>query len=391
MIWGSTWIVIKEGLNDLPPFKSAGVRFAVAAIVMTTFAGWLSRKEGGASPPSRLWLVVGISNFATSYGIVYWSETRLPSRHRLGPVVGLSDVDGGPQPLLPPGRDGALASMAGFVFGLVGVVFLFFTDLRAFGPGAVPAALVLFVSPLVTAFSTVYLKRTGEGANSILLNRNAMWVGAGILCALGWTVERDSPAVWSGAAIASVAYLSLVGTVVTFGLYFWLLRHAAAHKLSLIAYVTPAIALLLGWSVGDEPITANTLTGSFLILVGVFLVAGGRPRSSARNALLPIRSLRRRRFLERSLVEVGLGVPGISSKHSLIDLRTSAMSPSTGMGAAGRVHELQQHQLHLVGGLRGQLELLVHLAPRVASLFRLLGVATHSASRRGRRTRRAGP
>ena len=83
------------------------------------------------------------------------------------------------------------------------------------------------------------------------------------------------------AAIASVAYLALVGTVVTFGLYFWLLRSVPAGRLSLIAYVIPAVALFLGFAVGDEPVGRFTLAGAALILVGVALAArrgraGGR-------------------------------------------------------------------------------------------------------------------
>jgi drug/metabolite transporter (DMT)-like permease len=75
--------------------------------------------------------------------------------------------------------------------------------------------------------------------------------------------------------------LAIAGTVVTFGLYFWLLRHAAAHKLGLIANVTPAIALFLGWSLGEEPLTAFTLAGGALVLVGVLLVVGGKRKVSA--------------------------------------------------------------------------------------------------------------
>jgi EamA domain-containing membrane protein RarD len=78
------------------------------------------------------------------------------------------------------------------------------------------------------------------------------------------------------AAIASVLYLSLAGTVVTFSLYFWLLRHVAANRMSLIAYVTPVVALLLGGLVGREPITGWTLAGTGLVLAGVGLVVRRR-------------------------------------------------------------------------------------------------------------------
>ncbi len=94
--------------------------------------------------------------------------------------------------------------------------------------------------------------------------------------------ERGAPVNWTAPAIASIGYLAVVGTVVTFSLFFWLLRYAPAHKLSLITYVTPTIALFLGWAVGGEPITVFTLVGAGLILLGiVFVVRRGAKKSPA--------------------------------------------------------------------------------------------------------------
>lgn len=272
VIWGSTWLVIRGGLHDLPPMTSAGARFVIAAVAMTLVARLLGRREGGAAPPTWLWLSMGVLNFATSYGVVYWCETILPS----GIVAVLWAV----YPLLTaaaghcflPGERLRGRQWAGFVFGFLGVGLLFLTDLRSFGASAVPAALILFISPIVSAAGTVLVKRYGAATSSLLLNRNAMFVGAGVLLALAWTFERDASVVWSAQAVASVVYLALVGTVVTFGLFFWLMRHAPAYRMSLIAYITPVIALALGWSVGSEPVTQTTLAGTGLILAGVALV-----------------------------------------------------------------------------------------------------------------------
>ncbi len=63
-----------------------------------------------------------------------------------------------------------------------------------------------------------------------------------------------------------------MGTVVTFGAYYWLLRWVPSNKLALIAYVTPAIALWVGWMVGDGPLHLSTLVGTLLVLSGIALV-----------------------------------------------------------------------------------------------------------------------
>lgn len=272
LIWGSTWIVIQRGLHDLPPFTSAGARFVIAAGAMAIATPWVRRREGGAQPPLWLACVVGIFTFGMSYALVYWSETRLAS--------GLSSVLWSIFPLLiaiaghfmlPDGRLSA-RKWLGFAAGFVGVALLFATDIRASGASSIPAALWLCLSPLCSAVGTIAVKRHGAGTSSIVLNRNALCIGAALLCAAAWLFERDVRADWTPAAIASVVYLALVGTALTFGLYFWLLRHLPAHQLSLISYVTPAIALIIGTFVGQEPFTIFTFLGSASILAGVWLV-----------------------------------------------------------------------------------------------------------------------
>ncbi len=285
LIWGSTWVVIKGGLRDLPPFTSAGARFALAALIMIGVAAVLKKREGGGAPPVWLWIVQGTTSFAMSYGIVYHAETVLPS--------GLVSLLFGVYPMLQ-----ALAGhffldqeqlrsnqWLGFALGLAGLVLLFRTDLRGFGPDGIPTALLLFLSPIAVVVGTTLVKRHGGGVNSTLLNRNGMLFGAALLLAAAFALERDVPANWTAPAIASVAYLAVVGTVITFSLFFWLLRFAPAHRMALIAYVTPAIALFLGWAFAGEPVTVSTLTGAGCVLCGVLLVVhrGHRPSTIDRR------------------------------------------------------------------------------------------------------------
>ncbi len=272
LIWGSTWLVIKEGLQDLPPFTSAGVRFAIAAIIMVGVAALLGSREGGSKPPVWLWLVQGTTGFAMSYGIVYHAETVLSS--------GLVSLLFGVYPMLQAiaghffleGERLRGHQWFGFLIGLAGLFLLFQTDLRSFGPEGVPTGLLLFLSPVSVVIGTTLVKKYGAGSRSTLLNRNAMFFGAGLLLLTAAIVERDAQVTWTAPAIASVLYLAIMGTVVTFSLFYWLLRTCPAHRMALIAYVTPAIALLLGWAFADEPITAFTLSGAACILFGVVLI-----------------------------------------------------------------------------------------------------------------------
>lgn len=280
LIWGSTWIVIKEGLRDLPPLTSAGIRFAVAAVVMVAVAGMLSRREGGTAPPWWLSVIQGTMNFAISYGLVYHAETVLPS--------GLVSLMWGVYPMLQAlaghhfleGERLRRRQWIGFAVALTGLAVLFRTDVQAFGSEGVPTAMLLLLSPISVTVGTTVVKKYGCGVSSALLNRNGMLIGAVLLLVAAFVFERGAPVRWTASAIASIGYLAIMGTVVTFSLYFWLLRYAPAHKLSLITYVTPTIALVLGWTVGDEPMTGFTLLGAGLILTGiVFVVRRGSETS----------------------------------------------------------------------------------------------------------------
>lgn len=276
LIWGSTWIVIAGGLKDLPPFQSAAARFVLAAIAMSLVAHFWGQREGGARPPLRLVLAVGSLNFAASYGIVYWCETRMPSA--------LASVLWSVYPLLMACSTQFFLAherlkprqWLGFLTGFLGVALLFAKDLRGISDQALEAGAVLLLSPVVVAIGTTLIKRAGSGISSIYLNRNALMVGAGWLCLLALLFERDAPAQWTPRAIASVVYLAIPGTAVTFGIYFWLLRHTSAYRMSLVSYITPPIAVLFGWLVGREPISAWTLASMGLIFLGVALAAWTR-------------------------------------------------------------------------------------------------------------------
>jgi drug/metabolite transporter (DMT)-like permease len=269
-------LVIKEGLQDLPPFTSAGVRFAIAAVIMIGVAAVIGSREGGSKPPVWLWLVQGTTGFAMSYGIVYHAETVLSS--------GLVSLLFGVYPMLQAvaghffldGEHLRRHQWLGFLIGLAGLFLLFQTDLRSFGPDGVPTGLLLFLSPLSVVIGTTLVKKYGAESRSTLLNRNAMFFGAGLLLITAAILERDAQATWTGSAVASVLYLAVMGTVVTFSLYYWLLRSCPAHRMALIAYVTPAIALMLGWVFADEPVTAFTVAGAACILFGVVLIVHRR-------------------------------------------------------------------------------------------------------------------
>jgi drug/metabolite transporter (DMT)-like permease len=276
LIWGSTWLVIRGGLADVPPLTGAAARFLAAGALMALLAPALARKEGGVRPSWQLVATLGTLNIGISYAIIYWAETLLPS----GLVCVLWSVFplmlGALSHVWLPSERLVGRQWLGLVVGFGGITALFATDLRGLGPGAVPAGLILLLSPALAAVGNVIVKRGGAHTSSALLTRNGMLLGGVLLAAAAWAGERDAPMRLTGAAVGSILFLAVFGSVVAFGLYFWLLRHAPAYEMAQIAYITPVIALLLGATLGDEPVGATTVAGTALVLAGVALVLLGR-------------------------------------------------------------------------------------------------------------------
>ena len=281
LIWGSTWIVVKKGVEDLPPFTAATLRMGLAGIAMAGVAAALARRESGTKPPLWLSATMGIGNFAITYGIVYWASEILPSGviallwavfPMMMAIAGHFYLDG--EKLQP-------RQWLGFLMGFAGV-FVLQGDLENFrsvadDPDATVftgpmVALIVLLSPLAACVATAVIKKHGANVSSNLLNRDGLLISTIPLLALWLAFERDTSFEWTGFGIFSIGYLAIVGTVVTFGIYYYLLRYAPAYKLSLIAFITPAIAMLMGTIFGDETLSSQILGGAGCILVGVLLV-----------------------------------------------------------------------------------------------------------------------
>jgi drug/metabolite transporter (DMT)-like permease len=289
LLWGSTWLVIKQGLESLPPLFSAGVRFVVAGIVMALIAPWLVKREGGGRPPWSAILAHAFCQFVLNFALVYVSETVLPS----GLVSVLWSVY--PLAMAMTGHFFTKAERLskrqwlGVLVGLAGIVLLFATDIASISPKAVTMGLLVLLGPLSVTFSTTVIKRRAHMASSVLLNRDAMLIGAGALLALSFLFERGQPVHFTPMAIWSVGYLAIAGSVVTFGVFAWLLRTIAAYRLSMVSYVIPAIAIWLGATFGNEPLRSTTVFGTGLVVFGVALTLGraansGDTRVSSPNA-----------------------------------------------------------------------------------------------------------
>ena len=270
LVWGTTWAAIRMGLAGVPPFTGVALRFALAGAVLLAAAPWLGVRLGRSRREVWLWIANGGLSFCLSYSIVYWSEQYIPS--------GLAAVLFATYPLfvaalahaLLPGERLSLRSVAGMLLGFAGVAVIFSDDLRLLGGERVrQAALVMLVSPLVSALATVLVKRWGSGIHPLSLAAMPMLICAAVMGPVALVLERGRPILWDARSIGALVYLALLGSAVTFTIYYWVLARVPATRVALITYVIPIVALAVGAVAFGEPLRPRVLAGSALVLAGV--------------------------------------------------------------------------------------------------------------------------
>jgi drug/metabolite transporter (DMT)-like permease len=268
VIWGSTWLVIKVGYGGLGPFTVAALRFAIAAVVLAAIvpvvgARWPRGRDEWA-------LIVGVSLllYLGDYALIYWAEQYIDS--------GLTAILFGTFPLLTmaaahvyvPGERLTTRKLAGGATAAVGVAALFGDRVHVDTGALVPMAAVIGASAFA-AVSNVLLKRHGAGLHTASMNASTMAIGAvsllGLATVTGERVGLPRDLMTWGA----LGYLSLVGSVIAFLIYFSLLKVWSSTTVSFFAVFTPIVAVILGSLVLGERLNLWSLAGTGLILAGV--------------------------------------------------------------------------------------------------------------------------
>ena len=285
LIWGSTYLGIRIAVETMPPFLMAGSRFAVAGGLILAFL----RLRGAPWPTAVQWrdqTIVGLFLLLGGNAIVSWAELKVPS--------GITCLILGASPLImvgldwirPHGTRPTLALIMGVAVGITGIALLL-------GPGAIPEGyrppalyiLALFVSSTSWWVGSLYSKHCRSGTP--LLMASAMQMVTGCICMLLTGLLLGEGRTLTLAAIsyrswAAFAYLVVMGSIVAFPVYVWLLEHSTPAKVSTYAYVNPVVAVFLGWLILGEPLNGRIMLASAIIIGAVAIITVGRSKSPSK-------------------------------------------------------------------------------------------------------------
>jgi drug/metabolite transporter (DMT)-like permease len=129
--------------------------------------------------------------------------------------------------------------------------------------------IALVVGAIIQAFGLISIRRYGEHIHPVTLNLWPMAMSSLPLFAASYAIEEYSKIVYNQQSVGSLLYLALFCTVITFVIYFWLVKHVEAVILSLSAFITPVIAVIIGVLLLREVFTGTMIIGSILVLIGV--------------------------------------------------------------------------------------------------------------------------
>lgn len=279
VIWGSTWLFIKLGLEDLPPLTFAGIRFVVAIAIL--FA--IIRARHVPLPRDRrdwhLLALTGVLSFSLNYGLIFWGEQYISSGlaallQATIPVFGLviAHFYLSSERMTP-------AKIAGVVLGVCGVGVVFSNQLAVAGGRAFAGSVAMVLSSFFVAYSNVLIKARAAKLDPAIIAAGQMFFGLIPLLLIGIPLEGNPLHYrWTTMAVVSLFYLALIGSVVAFLLYYWLMQNMDVTKTMLIALVTPVFAVILGMIVLEEELRWRTLAGGLMIMAGIGLIVMARAK-----------------------------------------------------------------------------------------------------------------
>jgi drug/metabolite transporter (DMT)-like permease len=285
-VWGSTFLAIRVGVREVPPFVFAAMRFFTAGIVLYA---WL-RARGTPSPTRREWAsasLLGLLIFVLDYGLLFWAEQRVPSGIAAVMMATIPAFMALAEILILRTQKLTLRLGVALLVGLAGVAVLVSHSVNlGDAPIDTRGAIALVVASISWSLAAVLTRKIPLPASKVMSSGSQMLAG-GILLAVAATMLGEfrgfhAQAVSSHAWLALV-YLIVAGSIIGFTAYVWLLHHESPTKVGTYAYVNPAVAVLVGYFLGGEAIGTRTVLGTFLVLVSVVVITTTpKPANSAR-------------------------------------------------------------------------------------------------------------
>jgi drug/metabolite transporter (DMT)-like permease len=288
-VWGSTFLAIRVGVREVPPFLLAAMRFLVAGFVLY---GWMIVR-GERSPSGRQWMsasLLAVLIFVLDYGLLFWAEQRVPSgmaavmMATIPAFMALSEIV-----FLRTQRLTVRLGTA-LLIGIAGVAVLMSRSLNLGGsPIDTVGAVALIIASMSWSVSSALARKLPLPPSKVMSSGAQMLAGGAFLALTAASLgefRNFHPASVSRGAWLSLLYLIVAGSIVGFTAYVWLIHRESPTKVGTYAYVNPVVAVLVGYFLGGEPLGMRTVLGTAFVLVSVVVITMTPAKKPAATVLV---------------------------------------------------------------------------------------------------------
>ena len=274
-VWGSTFLAIRIGVNEVPPLLLAAMRFTIAGLVLYL---WLLAR-GERSPTLREWTsasLLGLIIFLFDYGILFWAETRIPSgiaAVMLATIPGLMALS---EIIFLRTQKLTARLLIALLIGIAGVAVLMSHSLNLGGaPVDKLGALALIFAAISWSVASAFTRILPLPSSKVMSSGAQMLTGGiflTIAAAAFGEFRNFHPSAVSRGAWLALLYLIVAGSIIGFTAYVWLIHHQSPTKVGTYAYVNPIVAVLVGYFLGGEALTSRTILGTLFVLISVIVI-----------------------------------------------------------------------------------------------------------------------
>lgn len=277
IVWGTTYLFIRIGVEHYPAFLFAGVRQVVSALIIMAAGYTMSKKVDLSWKSIKHQALVGFLLITVGNGLVTWAEKYVPSGVAalicsLMPIVTViinlvSAKDEKPN----------LSIIIGMLIGFSGVALIFRDNLADLGnANYLLGMLGLFTATSSWALGSVINKKKASPINPVFNSGLQLLFGGLFLLCISPTVDSyENVLVWNAKAFWSLIYLIVLGSVLAYTAYMYAMKELPVGLVSTYAYVNPLVAVILGYFVLDEELTWHTAMAFVMIMLGVYIVNRG--------------------------------------------------------------------------------------------------------------------
>ena len=273
VIWGSTYLLNKIAVSELPPFMLASIRFMTAGVLIFLLCKLMKINLKVSRAELRNSAIAGFLFLSLGNGLVVWALRFVDT--------GFAALEISAQPLLVlilmrilHGKKIQPMSIVGIILGMLGIYLLVSQKQIINQENSILGMIMIFVALLSWAYGSLFVSKSDLPKSYLVNTGYQMLIGGAIMMLVSFLLQEEwsSPANWTTPTTYSMILLIIFGSIVAFTSFNYLLKVVSPEKVATSTYVNPIIALLLGWYFLEEVITLQSIIAAVVLLTGVYFI-----------------------------------------------------------------------------------------------------------------------